>query len=33
MEVYLFIMLGIAALAGVAFLISFKIQERKKHLP
>ena len=31
METNLFITLGIAAIAGIAFLIFFKIQDRKKH--
>lgn len=31
METYLLIMLGIAAIAGVAFLIVFKLQDKKKH--
>lgn len=32
MELYLFIILGIAALTGVAFLVSFKLQDRNKHV-
>jgi hypothetical protein len=32
MEINLFIMLGIPAIAGIAFLIFFKIQDRKKHI-
>jgi hypothetical protein len=31
MEINLFVMLSIAALAGIAFLIAFKIQDRKRH--
>lgn len=32
MEVYLFVTLGIAATAGIAFLIFFEFQDRKKHV-
>jgi len=32
MEVYLLIILGTAVIAGIGFLISFKIQDRKKHV-
>ena len=32
MEIYLFVILGIAAITGIGFLISFKIQDRKKHI-
>jgi len=32
MEVNLFIILGTAAIAGIGFLIFFKIQDRKKHV-
>ncbi len=31
MEMYLFVTLGIAATSGIAFLIFFKLQDRKKH--
>ena len=31
MEIYLPVMLGIPAIAGVVFLISFKIQDKRKH--
>ena len=32
METHLFIMLGIAAVTGIVFIISFKIHDRKKHI-
>jgi len=32
METDLFITLGIAAIAGIAFLVFFKVQDRKKRL-
>lgn len=31
MEIYLLVMLGIPAIAGIVFLISFKIQDKRKH--
>jgi len=32
MEVYLLIILGMAAITGIGFLVSFKIQDRKKYI-
>ena len=31
MELSLFVILGTAVITGIGFLISFKIQDRKKH--